>query len=187
MPTLEEIYRDAENRMTKSVAAFKMEMARIRTGRATPALLEGIKVDYYGNPVLINQIASVMAPEPRLLVIQPWDKSVIKEIEKAIRSSELGLNPQSDGNVIRIPIPPLSEERRLDLTKLVRKLAEEARIAIRNIRRDAIDKVRTMEKNKEISEDEKERAEDKIQELTDKYIKEINELLERKEKEILEE
>ncbi len=187
MPVLDSVYRDAENRMTKSVAAFKMEMARIRTGRATPALLEGIKVEYYGNPVLINQIASVMAPEPRLLIVQPWDKSVIKEIEKAIRSSELGLNPQNDGNVIRIPIPPLSEERRHDLIKLVKKLAEEARIAIRNIRRDAMEKIKSLEKKKEISEDDKKKAEEKVQDITDKYIKEINDLLERKEKEILEE
>lgn len=186
MNGLDNLYKDLEGRMKKSVQTFQSEIARIRTGRATPTILEGIKVEYYGTQVPLQQIASIMAPEPRLLVIQPWDKSAIGEIEKAIRKSGLGLNPQSDGNVIRIPIPPLSEERRQDLVKLVRKLAEDARIAIRNIRRDGVDKVKTMEKNKEISEDERKKAENEIQKLTDKYIDEVNELLEKKEKEILE-
>jgi ribosome recycling factor len=183
---LEDIYKDLETRMSKSVNAFQSELARIRTGRATPALLEGVKVEYYGSQVPLQQIAGIMVPEPRLLVIQPWDKNAIGEIEKAIRKTGLGLNPINDGNVIRIPIPPLSDERRQDLIKLVRKLAEDARVAIRNIRRDGVDKVKTMEKNKEISEDERIKAENEIQKITDRFIEEINSLLEKKEKEILE-
>ena len=186
MKGLEEIYKDLETRMSKSINAFQSEMARIRTGRATPALLEGIKVEYYGSQVPLQQIAGIMVPEPRLLVVQPWDKNVIGEIEKAIRKTGLGLNPINDGNVIRIPIPPLSDERRQDLIKLVKKLAEDARVAVRNIRRDGVEKVKVMEKNKEVSEDERIKAENKIQKITDKFIEEINSLLEKKEKEILE-
>jgi len=186
MKELEDIYKDLETRMSKSISAFQSEMARIRTGRATPALLDGVKVEYYGNQIPLQQIAGIMVPEPRLLVIQPWDKNAIGEIEKAIRKTGLGLNPINDGNVIRIPIPPLSDERRQDLIKLVKKLAEDARVAVRNIRRDGVEKVKTLEKNKEISEDERIKAENEIQKITDKFIKEINSLLEKKEKEILE-
>jgi ribosome recycling factor len=185
--TLNEIYRDVESRMEKSVNAFRTELLRIRTGRATPAILEGIKVNYYGTVIPLNQIATIVAPEARLLVVQPWDKNAIGEIEKAILASNIGLTPESDGNVIRIKIPPLSEERRRDLIKLVKKLAEDARIAVRNIRRDGIDRIKSMEKNKEISEDERKVAEKKIQEIHDKYIEEINEISQKKEKEILEE
>ncbi len=187
MADLNDVYKDVETRMKKSVESFKVEIARIRTGRASPAIFEGIKVEYYGTQVPINQVASIVAPEARLIVIQPWDKTAIGEIEKAIRKSGLGLNPQSDGNIIRVVIPPLSEERRQDLIKLVRKLAEEARVAIRNIRRDGIDKVKTMEKNKEISEDDKKKAEERIQKITDEHIEEVNKILKTKEKEILEE
>ena len=187
MADLNEVYKDVETRMKKSVENFKVEISRIRTGRATPAIFEGIKVEYYGTQVPINQVASIVAPEARLIVIQPWDKTAIGEIEKAIRKSGLGLNPQSDGNIIRVVIPPLSEERRQDLIKLVRKLAEEARVAIRNIRRDGIDKVKAMEKNKEISEDERKKAEEKIQDITNDNIEEVNKILKAKEKEILEE
>ncbi len=187
MAELNDVYKDLETRMKKSVETFKVEISRIRTGRATPAIFEGVKVEYYGTQVPLNQVASIVAPEARLIVIQPWDKTVIGEIEKAIRKSGLGLNPQSDGNIIRVVIPPLSEERRQDLIKLVRKLAEEARVAIRNIRRDGIDKVKTMEKNKEISEDERKKAEEKIQKITDEHIEEVNNILKAKEKEILEE
>ena len=185
MASLEETYQDVSHRMDVTVENFKRELARIRTGRATPAILEGVKVEYYGTEVPLNQIAGIAVPEPRLLVIQPWDKSAIGEIERAIRKAGLGLNPISDGNVIRIPIPALSEERRQDLIKLVRRLAEEARIAIRNVRRDGMDKVKTMEKNKEITEDERELAEKKIQEITDDHIEEVNNLLKKKEDEIM--
>ncbi len=184
---LDDIYKDAESRMKKAVEAFKKELAKIRTGRATPALLEGIKVNYYGNLIPLNQIATIMAPEPRLLRVKPFDQGAIGEIDKAIKSSGLGLNPRVEKGVINIPIPPLSEERRKELIKLLHKLTEDARVSVRNIRRDAIEMIREMEKNKEISEDEKRVAEKKIQDLTDKYIEQINEIMEAKEKEIMEE
>lgn len=185
MNALENSYKDVSHRMDVTVENLRNELARIRTGRATPAILEGIKVEYYNTEVPLKQIAGIAVPEPRLLVVQPWDKSAIGQIEKAIRKSGLGLNPLSDGNVIRIPIPSLSEERRQELIKLVRKLAEEARIAIRNVRRDGIEKIKAMEKNKGITEDERSTAEKKVQEITDKHIKEINEILRKKEEEIL--
>lgn len=183
---LDEVYKDAENRMKKAVEVFRKELSRLRTGRATPALLEGIRVNYYGNILPLNQIATIMAPEPRLLRVKPFDQNAITEIEKAIRSSGLGLNPRTEKGVINIPIPALSEERRKELIKLLHKLTEDARVSVRNIRRDAIEMIREMEKNKEISEDEKKVAEKKIQELTDKYIEKINEIMEAKEKEIME-
>ncbi len=187
MATIEEVYRDVEERMAKSLQAFKQEILKIRTGRATPALLEGIKVEYYGSQIPLQQIASISVVSARLLRVQPWDKTAIGEIDRAIRTAGLGLNPQIDGDTIRVPIPPLSDERRQDLVKLVHKLAEDARVAIRNIRRDGIEQIRKMEKNHEISEDDSKRAQEKIQKIHDKYIKEINEAAQKKEKEILEE
>lgn len=184
--TLQEVYKDAEERMKKSVEHVHHELMRIRTGRASPELLDIVKVEYYGSTVPLNQVATITAPEPRLLVIQPWEKRMIAEIEKAILQSDLGLNPANDGNVVRLPIPELSEERRQDLLKLVKKFCEDGRIAIRNIRRDLNDHVKKMEKNHEISEDESHAALDEIQELTDQYIEQINQHYERKEKEILE-
>ncbi len=186
MATLEEIYKDVEERMSKSLQAFKQEILKIRTGRASPALLESIRVEYYGNQIPLQQIATISVAGPRLLRVQPWDKSVVGEIDRAIRSAGLGLNPQVDGDTLRVPIPPLSDERRQDLVKLVHKLAEDARVAIRNIRRDGIEQVRRMEKNHEISEDDSKRAQDRIQKIHDKYIREVNEAAEKKEKEILE-
>jgi len=183
---VQEIYRDAEDRMKKSVEHLHHELTRIRTGRATPALLDVVKVQYYGSPVPINQVSTVSAPEPRLLVIQPWEKGMIGEIEKAILQSDLGLNPTNDGNVVRVPIPELSEERRQDLLKLVKKFCEETRIAVRNIRRDANDHVKALEKDHEISEDQSHDNLDRIQKLTDEYIKKVDEQYETKEKEILE-
>lgn len=182
---LSSLLKEGESRMEKSVESLDREFRRLRTGRATPALLEGIQVEYYGNKVPLQQIASVMV-QGRTLVVKPWDKSVIGEIQRAIQASSLGLTPQSDGTVVRIPVPPLSDERRQELVKLVRKLAEEARVAVRNIRRDLIETVRSWEKEGGLSEDERHRAEDQIQKLTDRYIEKINALLERKEKEILE-
>ncbi len=177
---------DAKIRMEKSVEAFKHEMAKIRTGKATTALLDGIKVDYYGVMTPLNQVANVSVLDPHTLSVTPWDKSMVEKIDKAILQAELGLNPISDGTNLRIPIPPLTEERRKDLVKLVKKFAEDAKIAIRNIRRDAKDHVKRQEKNKEISEDEMYDLEDEIQKLTDDYIKKIDELFEEKEKEIME-
>ncbi|MFQ5584754.1 MAG: ribosome recycling factor, partial [Calditrichia bacterium] len=181
-----EIYRDAESRMKKSVEHVQHELARIRTGRATPALLDIVKVDYYGSKVPLNQVATITAPEPRLLVVQPWEKRIIAEIEKAILQSDMGLNPSNDGNVVRIPIPELSEERRQELLKLVKKFCEDGRVAIRNVRRDLNEHIKKLEKNHEISEDQSHDGLDHIQKLTDKHIEEINELFQKKEKEILE-
>ena len=184
MADLSSIYDDISSRMKKTTENFKMEISRIRTGRATPALLDGVKVEYYGSQVPLNQIAGIAVPDPRLLVLQPYDKSVIGEIERAINKAGLGLNPMSDGNVIRIQIPMLSDERRAELVRLVRKLAEDARVAVRNIRRDGMEKVKALEKKKEISEDEAKDADKKIQEFTDKATEEINEILKKKEHEI---
>ncbi len=182
---LSTLLQDGERRMEKSVESLDREFRRLRTGRATPALLEGIQVEYYGNKVPLQQIASVMV-QGRTLVVKPWDKSVIGEIQRAIQASGLGLTPQSDGTVVRIPVPPLSDERRQELVKLVKKLAEEARVAVRNVRRDLMETVRGWEKEGTLSEDERRRAEDQIQKLTDRYIEKVNDLLARKEKEILE-
>jgi ribosome recycling factor len=181
-----QILRDSETRMEKAVEVTAKDFSSIRTGRASPSLLDNLQIDYYGTKSPIKQVATITAPEPRLLVIQPWDKTIIKEIEKAITRSDLGLNPSSDKNVIRLTIPQLTEERRQNLAKHVRKLAEEGRIAIRNIRRDANDAIKKLEKSSEISEDESRMHQDEIQELTDLYIEEIDELLKSKEEELLE-
>jgi ribosome recycling factor len=184
--TLESIFIDAEERMEKSIEHLQHELARVRTGRATPTLLDGVKVDYYGSTVPINQVSTVSAPEPRLIVVQPWEKRMIAEVEKAIMSADLGLNPSNDGNLIRIPIPELSDERRHDLMKLVRKFCEDTRVAIRNVRRDANDHIKKLEKAHEISEDHSHDAQIDIQEMTDRFIKNVDELLTHKEHEVLE-
>ncbi len=184
---VKEIHDDAERRMKKAVEATESELAKIRTGKASPAILDTIRVEYYGNNVPIKQVASISAPEPRLIVIQPWEKRMLSEIEKAIMKSDLGLNPVNDGTVIRVPFPPLTEERRRDLVKLVHKLGEEGRVAVRNIRRDANEKLKKAEKNHEISEDDLHRGQKEIQELTDEYIEKIDKVIQAKEKEILEE
>ncbi len=176
---------ETEKNMKKTVEIVNKELASLRAGRATPSLLEKITVPYYGTPTPINQLANITAPEPRLLVIQPWDKSVLPEMEKAILKSDLGITPVSDGNVIRLAIPQLTQERRAELVKITKKKAEEGRVAIRNIRRDANDTLKTQQKNGEISEDEQRRLQDEVQKLTDKYIKEIDKLLAAKEKEIM--
>ncbi len=181
-----ELMNDAKHRMGKSVENFIHELTKIRTGRATPTLLDTVKVDYYGQTVPLNQAASVSVPEPRLLVVQPWEKNMLAEIERGIMKADLGLNPSNDGTVIRIPIPRLSEERRKDLVKLVHKFAEEAKIAIRNIRRDTNDHLKKMEKNHEISEDQLSNDLDRVQEITDEHIKKIDEILSGKEKEVME-
>ncbi|HFE52774.1 MAG TPA: ribosome recycling factor [Bacteroidetes bacterium] len=184
---VKEIHDDAERRMKKAVEATESELAKIRTGKASPAILDAIRVEYYGNNVPIKQVASISVPEPRLIVIQPWEKKMLSEIEKAIMKSDLGLNPVNDGTVIRVPFPPLTEERRKDLVKLVHKLGEEGRVAVRNIRRDANEKLKKAEKNHEISEDDLHRGQKEIQELTDEYIGKIDKIIQAKEKEILEE
>jgi len=183
---LEEVMEDAERRMKKAVEHVKEEFASIRTGRASASLLNRVNVNYYGTSTPLNQIASIGVPEPTLLVISPYDKSVIPEVEKAILSSDLGLNPVSDGNVIRLPIPKLNEERRRELTRLVRAKAEEGRVAVRNVRRDAIEDLRSFEKEGEITKDDLRRGQEEAQKLTDRYVAEIDEMLRVKEKELLE-
>ena len=175
-----------EKRMQKAIEALGRELASIRTGRANPALVEHIKVEYAGVPTPLIQIAGISAPEARLIIIQPWDKSSIRSIEKAILASDLGLNPISDGNVIRISIPPLTEERRKELIKLVGKRIEEGKIEIRNLRRDALNRFRELEKNKDISQDEHKRAQEQLQRLTDKFIADTEKLGQAKEKELME-
>lgn len=183
---IKEIERDAEERMQKAVESTRSELTKIRTGKASPALLDTIKVGYYGSTVPLKQVASVNTPEPRLLTVQPWEKNLIGEIEKAILKSELGLNPSNDGAIIRIPIPQLTEERRKDLVKLCHKFGEEGRVAIRNIRRDANERLKKSEKDHDISEDQFHTAVGEVQKMTDKYILQIDEVLKRKEEDVME-
>jgi len=183
---MKEIIKDAKERMKKSVATLKDEFNSMRTGRASTALFEKIKVDYYGQPTPLNQAATISAPEARLIVIQPWDKSLLGEIEKAIQKSELSVNPNNDGKVIRINIPPLTEDRRKELVKIAKNTAEQSKVAVRNIRRDANDELKKQAKSGDISEDDEKRGTDEIQKLTDSHIEEIDSLLESKEQEIME-
>jgi ribosome recycling factor len=181
-----DIIKDADDHMKKSVGALAHEFGTVRTGRASGAILEKIQIDYYGTPTPLLQIAGVSSPEPQLLVISPYDRTAMGAIEKAILASDLGLNPSNDGQVIRLPFPPLTEERRKDLVKLVKHYAEEARVAVRNIRRDANERLKRAEKDAEISQDDLRRAEAEIQKLTDAHVHEIDEALKRKEAEIME-
>jgi ribosome recycling factor len=183
---VKEIFEDLNERMGKSIESLKREYSRLRTGRASVSLLDGIRVSYYETPTPLNQMASLAVPEPRLIVIQPWDKTAIGDIEKAILKSELGLTPMSDGKVIRIAIPPLTEERRKELVKVARKMAEDNKVAIRNIRRDANDMLKDLKTEKEITEDNLYRSQDEVQKITDDFISQVDELCETKEKEILE-
>lgn len=181
-----DIHKETEVRMQKTIDSYQEELKSIRAGRANPALLDQINVECYGTITPLKQVASVSAPEPRLLVIQPWDVNLIPAIEKEILISDLGLNPSNDGKIIRLPIPLLTEERRKELVRLVGKNAENAKIAIRNIRRESNDVIKKMEKDKELSEDERKLAENEIQNITDKYIANIDELTNKKEEELLE-
>jgi len=183
---LESLYKECREKMKKSVEVIRHELASIRTGRASTALLDGIKVDYYGNPTPLNQVANITVPEARLLVIQPWEKNMLPVIEKAILASSLGLNPSNDGQVIRLPIPPMSEDRRKEMARVVSKLAEEGRISIRNVRREFNDRIKKMEKDGEISKDNAADGLDEIQLITDEHIAKIDEIYELKEKEIME-
>lgn len=183
---VKEVKMLAAERMEKAVAALRRELATIRAGRATPSLLDKITVDYYGSATPLNQLANISAPEPRLLVIQPWDKKTVAEIERAILKSDLGLTPSNDGTVIRLAVPQLTEERRRELVKVVRKKAEEARVAVRNVRRDVNEEIKKNEKNSVITEDELHKTQDEIQKMTDKHIEEVEKVLAAKEKEIME-
>jgi len=183
---IDEIIMDSEERMQKTIEVLRKDFASLRAGKANPAILEKVQVDYYGVPTPINQMANVNAPEARLLVIQPWDKSIIPNIERGILKSDLGLNPSSDGTVIRIIIPQLTQERRKELVKVIKKKAEDARVGIRNIRRDANDHFKSLEKSKDITEDEGKKAQEDVQKVTDKYIAEVDKVLSNKEQEIME-
>ena len=178
-------YNKFEEKMMKSISVYEENLAEVRAGRANPAILNKVMIDYYGTPTPINQVAGISVPEARMIVIQPWDASILKEIEKEILKSDIGINPNNDGKVIRLVFPELNEERRKEIVKDIRKMAEEAKVAIRSIRRDAIDEAKAMQKNSEMSEDELKVAEDKIQKLTDKYVDEIDKILDKKEKEVM--
>lgn len=178
-------YSKIKEKMEKSINVYSEKLAEVRAGRANPAILNKVKIDYYGTPTPINQVAGVSVPEARLIVIQPWDASILKEIEKAILASDIGINPNNDGKVIRLAFPELTEERRRDLVKDIKKMAEEAKIVIRTIRRDGIEEAKQEQKNGDMTEDELKQAENEIQKLTDKSVEEIDRILENKEKEVM--
>ena len=182
MPTLGE----ARSRMDKAVEAMRREFSTVRTGKATPSLLDTVRVDAYGSQMPLNQVGTVTAPEPRMLVVQPWDKALLAEIEKGIRQADLGLNPSNDGNLIRVPIPALNEERRRDLVRVLHKLAEEGRISVRQARQDANKEIKRRQQENELSEDDARRETDEVQKLTNEYIARIDKLLEAKEQEVME-
>ena len=183
---IDEIHEDTRESMGKTIKSLQNDFKRVRTGRASVSLLDGIRVDYYGTPTPLNQMSTLAAPESRLLTIQPWDTSVIKDIEKALLKSDLGLTPSSDGKIIRIAIPPLTEERRKELVKQINKMSEDHKIALRNIRRDANDMLKDLKKDGDISEDDAFKAQDEVQKITDDHIRRVDEISKEKEKEILE-
>ena len=183
---LDDIYQDARESMGKTIIALNNELSRVRTGRANLSLLDGIRVDYYGTPTPVNQMASLSVPESRLITIQPWDVSVIKDIEKALLKSDLGLTPSNDCKIIRLAIPPLTEERRKQLAKSDHKICEDHKIAIRNIRRDANELLKSLKKDGDIAEDEAFKGQDQVQKITDEFVKQIDDIFKEKEKEILE-
>jgi ribosome recycling factor len=183
---IDDVLLNVDSRMQKTVQILKREMESIRTGRATPALLDQVKVDAYGTAMPLNQLATISVPEARLLLVQPWDRSLVSVIQKAILKSDLGLNPMTDGDVIRLVIPPPTEERRKELVKVVRKRVEDAKVAVRNLRRDGLEELRKLEKDKQISRDDDARAQEKLQKLTDRFIAEVSEVGQHKETEVLE-
>lgn len=183
---VKDILRQTDEKMNKAVEVVRHEFVKIRTGKATTALLDGIKVDAYGTSMTLQQVANVTVPDVHTIAIQPWDKNMIGPIDKAIQTANLGLNPVSDGTMVRVPIPPLTEERRKELVKLIKKFAEEGKIAIRNIRRDAIEHLKKSEKEEHFSEDERKRGEADVQKATDRHIKDVDELVQIKEREIME-
>lgn len=181
-----EVIRHTEESMKKSIETLKHELMGIRTGKANPGLLEGVKVSYYGQMVPLRQVANIAVPEPRLITIQPWEKPLIPEIDKAVRASGLGLNPIVEGALLRLPIPPLTEERRKELVKLVKKYGEDTRVAVRNIRRDTNERFKKLEKEHKLSEDEMHARQEDVQKMTDRFIKQVDEVIATKEKEIME-
>ena len=185
IPALKELSADLKRRMDQAVAAFQSNLASIRTGRASAHMLDSIKVDYYGTSTPISQLAQVSAPEAQLIVISPWDPTVLKEIERAIQTSDLGFNPQSDGKIIRVPVPPMTEERRRDVVKHLNRVLEEQRTAVRNVRRDGNDALKKLAKDKKVSEDDEKRALDEVQKMTDEEIRRMEELARKKEAEVM--
>lgn len=183
---VKDILQGTENKMKKAVEVVRQEFIKIRTGKATTTLLDGVKIDYFGTLMPLNQVGTVGTPDIRMITVTPWDKAMIGPIEKAILAANIGLNPANDGTVIRLPVPPLNEERRKELVKLIKKFAEDGKVALRNVRRDAIDHLKKSEKEEHFSEDERKRGEEDVQKLIDKYIKEIESLVTHKEKEIME-
>ena len=183
---MKEVNKEFDAKMQKTIDVVMSDFASVRAGRANAAVLDKITVDYYGAPTPLNQVAAISSPDPRSLMIQPWDSTLLKAIEKAIQTSDLGINPQNDGRVIRLVFPQLTEERRKDLTKQVRKYAEDSKVAVRNIRRDAVDYVKKAQKKGELTEDDQKKAEKDIQDLTDKHVKKIDEMCAKKEKELME-
>jgi len=185
IPALKELSGDLKRRMDQAVAAFQSNLSSVRTGRASVHMLDHVKVDYYGTPTPITQLAQVSAPEAQLILIQPWDPTIVKEIEKALQTSDLGFNPQSDGKVIRVPVPPMTEERRRDVVKHLNRVLEEQRTAVRNVRRDGNDALKKLAKDKKISEDEEKRSMEEVQKMTDEEIRRMEEMSRRKEVEVM--
>ena len=184
--TIEDVLNEAERKMGQSIEAMRRDISTLRTGRATPALIEDLPVDYYGSPTPLKQIASISAPDARAIMVQPWDKQALRDIERSLTQSELGFNPSNDGNVITVPIPPLTQERRQEMVRLLKRKAEDSKVAVRNVRRDGVDSLRKMERDKDISQDENRRSQDTLQKTTDAHIKSIDEVASAKETEIME-
>ena len=185
-PTMEAVLAEAERKMGQSIEAMRRDISTLRTGRATPALIEDLSVDYYGSPTPLKQIASISAPDARAIMVQPWDRQALRDIERSLTQSEMGFNPSNDGNVITVPIPPLTQERRQEMVRLLKRKAEDSKVAVRNVRREGIDSLRKMEREKAISQDENRRSQDSLQKTTDAYVKTIDEVAATKEAEIME-
>lgn len=185
-PTMEAVLAEAERKMGQSIEAMRRDISTLRTGRATPALIEDLSVDYYGSPTPLKQIASISAPDARAIMVQPWDRQALRDIERSLTQSEMGFNPSNDGNVITVPIPPLTQERRREMVRLLKRKAEDSKVAVRNVRREGVDSLRKMEREKSISQDENRRSQDSLQKTTDTHIKSIDEVAATKEAEIME-
>ena len=185
-PTMEAVLAEAERKMGQSIEAMRRDISTLRTGRATPALIEDLSVDYYGSPTPLKQIASISAPDARAIMVQPWDRQALRDIERSLTQSEMGFNPSNDGNVITVPIPPLTQERRQEMVRLLKRKAEDSKVAVRNVRREGVDSLRKMERDKSISQDENRRSQDSLQKTTDAHIKAIDEVSATKEAEIME-
>lgn len=185
-PTIEAVLAEAERKMGQSIEAMRRDISTLRTGRATPALIEDLSVDYYGSPTPLKQIASISAPDARAIMVQPWDRQALRDIERSLTQSEMGFNPSNDGNVITVPIPPLTQERRQEMVRLLKRKAEDSKVAVRNVRREGVDSLRKMERDKSISQDENRRSQDSLQKTTDAHIKAIDEVSATKEAEIME-